>query len=73
VETDDPRWIDFTKQWVSLSDKAHWLACQLLATENLSLPGATALLAYAIEHVDAGYVWPDGLVCEGRAVDWAPT
>ena len=71
VETDDPRWIDFTRAWVSLSQRVDEIACELVSVPSLSLAGAAALLTYAIEHVDAGYVWPDVLADnEGTFGDW---
>ncbi|MEH2568968.1 hypothetical protein [Bradyrhizobium sp. AZCC 2289] len=42
---------------------------ELVSTDNLSLPGAAALLAYAIEHVDAGYLWPDRMEAEEGQTD----
>ncbi|WP_029587544.1 hypothetical protein [Bradyrhizobium sp. URHD0069] len=61
VKTDDPRWIAYTKEWVELSQKTDEIAGELVSVDNLSLAGAAALLAYAIEHAEAGYLWPDSL------------
>jgi hypothetical protein len=72
VETDDPRWIDFTKGLVRLSQGADEIAGELVSAPNLSLVGAVALLTYAIEHAGTGYVWPEVMEDgEGTLGSWS--
>ncbi|MGY4193364.1 hypothetical protein [Bradyrhizobium sp. USDA 4520] len=63
VETDDPRWIEFTKGMVSRWQRAQERACALLNVgDDLSVAGAVALLAYVVEHHETGSAWPEQLM-----------
>jgi hypothetical protein len=61
VPSDDPRWIDITRQYYEGFRKSDDIALQMLTTAPTTLAGVSALLKYATDHVDAGYLWPDKL------------
>jgi hypothetical protein len=68
VETDDPRWIAAIRESNELSRRTDEIAAEMVSVD-LSVAGAAALLQYAIEHTEAGYVWPDNLADEDAPAD----
>jgi hypothetical protein len=61
VPTDDPRWIDITRQCYEESKISGEIALQMLSVSPTTLAGLAAMLECAADHVDAGYLWPDDL------------
>lgn len=76
VPTDDPRWIDITHRYYEESERSDNIAVQLVSISPTTLAGVAALMEYAADHVEAGYMWPDDLADEeedsreGRRGDW---
>ncbi|UGY23551.1 hypothetical protein HU675_0037280 [Bradyrhizobium septentrionale] len=68
--SDDPRWIDLFTKYRDLGDKEGAAAIELVLVEPTTLSGVLALLTYASEHTQAGYVWPDNFVVDDRIRDW---
>jgi hypothetical protein len=61
VPTDDPRWIDITRRYYEESKKSDEIAAELVSVLPTTMAGVAAILEYAGDHVDAGYLWPDNL------------
>ncbi len=56
---DDPRWTAIQAEYWAASDAADKIAWSLVDRPPTSGAGLAALFAYADEHEDAGYEWPD--------------
>jgi hypothetical protein len=61
VPTDDQRWIDITRRYYEEARRSDEIALQMLSVSPTTLSGAAAMLKYAADHVDEGYLWPDDL------------
>ncbi|MCK1447247.1 hypothetical protein IVB34_40185 [Bradyrhizobium sp. 2] len=59
VETDDPKWIAHIEDQGRTWREEQEAAAALVSTDDLSLAGAVALLAYARDREDRGDPWPD--------------
>ena len=73
VPSGDPRWIDITRRYYEESRRSDQIALQMLSVQPATLAGAAALLNYAADHVEAGYLWPDDLSeVDENSVDGSP-
>jgi hypothetical protein len=78
VASDDPRWTAACHRYNDASINADQIAIEMLEVPILSHEGLAAVMAYAGEHIGAGYLWPDGLDAdevgivgrEGCLCDW---
>jgi hypothetical protein len=61
VPTDDPQWIDITQRYYEEEERCDEIAAQMVSVSPTTLAGVAAILQYAADHVDAGYLWPDDL------------
>lgn len=61
VETDDPRWIENTRQVHRLSDAETDAACALVSVKPTTMAGVIALLQYAVAADTDGHCWPTDL------------
>jgi hypothetical protein len=64
VATDDPRWTAACHWYSDATQKCDAIALQMLDTPVTGISLLAALLAYAGEHVERGYLWPDAIVDE---------
>jgi hypothetical protein len=73
VETDNPDWIAANRAWISAIARADDIAAELVSFDEISLAGASALLAYVVEHAEAGHLWPEYVEADdgqGPAEEW---
>jgi hypothetical protein len=62
VSTDDPRWTAACHRFNDAFQKSDEIACAMLDAPITSLEGLAALMAYAGEKAERGYLWPEGIV-----------
>jgi hypothetical protein len=56
---DDSRWTTFEGEYWAASDEMDAIAWSFVERPPSSVAGVAALLAYAAEHEEQGYEWPD--------------
>jgi hypothetical protein len=71
VETDDPRWIEFQKEYERTNDAETQSAIDLINVEKLSFEGVVALLEYVQFFKDVGREFPrDVMDDDGLETTW---
>jgi hypothetical protein len=73
VSTDDPRWTAACHRFNDTFSKSDEIALAMLDTPITSVEGLAALMAYAGEKAERGYMWPEEIVDEtfdGQPRDW---
>jgi len=73
VATDDPLWTAACHSFNEALLKSDEIACAMLDIEITSVEGLAALMAYAGEHVEQGFLWPQGIIddtVDDKARDW---
>jgi hypothetical protein len=72
VDGDDPRWIEATHRYANAFAECDDIATQMLDAPITSLATLAAIVSYAGEHLEAGYLWPDSLYdeTEGASRSW---
>lgn len=58
-QNDDPRWKAYQAEYWAVSDHKSELAWSFIERPPQTVPGAIALLEYAVEYTEAGNEWPD--------------
>lgn len=67
---DDPRWTEASHRLNAAIEKADEIALAMLDTPITSFASLTALVAYAGEYVEQGYLWPTEII--DKTVDDEP-
>jgi hypothetical protein len=73
VSTDDPRWTAACYRFNDTFSKTDDIALAMLDTPIASVEGLAALMAYAGEKAELGYMWPEEIVDEtfdGQPRNW---
>jgi hypothetical protein len=61
IPSDDERWKEAQRQHHYEFYHSDEIAMRMLSVRPTTLTGAVALLEYATDHIDQGYLWPDDL------------
>jgi hypothetical protein len=73
VAGDDPGWTAACHWFNDALNKSDEIALQMLAAPITSISSLAALMAYAGEHVEQGFLWPEEIVIDeidDKARDW---
>jgi hypothetical protein len=62
--TDDPRWTAACHRYNQATKRCDELAAAMLDAPVANVASLVALMAYAGEHVEQGYLWPEDIVDE---------